>query len=131
MEGNVTPRQREPGRWALGVVAALLAVGMLAACGSSGSADAHAAAPIEAPCNQVASVLSDGPDPGADPVGYAQAQVLQLRQLTIAQEPLHRAIDALASAYQRFSQSKGSAAAKVVVSKATHQMNSICPGATS
>jgi hypothetical protein len=31
--------------------------------------------------------LSDGQDPGADPVGYAQAQVLQLRQLTISEEP--------------------------------------------
>jgi hypothetical protein len=44
------------------------------------------------------SLSDDGPDPGADPVGHAQEQMLPLRQLTISEEPRHRAIDALASA---------------------------------
>ncbi len=32
-------------------------------------------------CKQVEAVLSDGPDPEADPVGYAQAQILPLREI--------------------------------------------------
>lgn len=128
MQGNLRTGHGSA-RGLLAAVTVVAAASLLAACGSSGSSSARAAAPIEAPCNQVASVLSDGPDPEADPVGYAQAQVLQLRALSIAREPLHRATDALASAYQQFSQSNGSAAAKAAVSHAVHELNAICPGA--
>jgi hypothetical protein len=130
MERNVTGGHGLLKRETPAVVAAVLALSTLAGCGSSGSTGARAAASIAAPCTQVASILSDGPDPGADPVGYAQAQVLQLRRLGISEQPLHRAIDALASAYQSFSQTHGSAAAKAGVTKAVHEMNAICPGAT-
>ena len=43
-------------------------------------------------CITVSDVLSDGPDPDADPVGYAQAQVLPLEELSIS-EPALRAAD--------------------------------------
>lgn len=112
---------------------AVAVAGLLTACGSAGTTGRHAVVPIEAPCTQIAAVLSDGPDPGADPVGYAQAQVLQLRGLRrglrISKQPLRRAIAALAAAYQRFSRSGGSAAAKQSVSRATHGLDALCPGA--
>ena len=48
-------------------------------------------------------MLTDGPDPDADPVGYALAQVGPLRQIKpTSDQPLQTAIDQLASAYQRF-----------------------------
>ena len=40
-------------------------------------------------------MLSNGPDPDADPVGYAQAQILPLREIDTSDANLHQAIDAL------------------------------------
>jgi hypothetical protein len=131
MDGHPTAAHRVFRPLSAAVATGLVATA-LAACGSSSTMTAGSAAvPIEAPCVQVASVLSNGPDADADPVGYAQAQVLQLRQLTISHEPLHRAVAAMASAYQQFSESKGGAAAEAAVNKASDELNAICPGATS
>ena len=71
-------------------------------------------------------MLSDGPDPDADAVGYAQAQVLPLRQLKISDAALHSDVLALANAYQAFSTGSGTAA---TVTKAENSVNSICPQA--
>ena len=109
---------------ALAVLAALA----LTACGSSSSSSAAVAGTgTHQDCVAVGDVLADGPDPGADPIGYAQAQVLPLRQLKIADTSLHRAIEALASAYQAFSSSGGSVGAGQV-SKAEKAVNALCPG---
>jgi hypothetical protein len=89
-------------------------------------------APIDAPCQRVAAVLSDGPDPDADPVGYAQAQVRQLRALKISNKKLKTAVDELATAYLLFYKSNGeSKPAKTDVKKASKAVNAICPGAAS
>jgi hypothetical protein len=79
----------------------------------------------------VANVLSDGPDPDADPVGYAQAQVLPLRQLSISDASLHRAVVTLASASETFTTSSSStrAASAAAVTKAENEVNKICPQA--
>ena len=76
-------------------------------------------------------MLADGPDPGADPVGYAEAQVLPLRQLAISDATLHRAVLTLASAYETFSTSSSStrAASAAAVTKAENEVNKICPQA--
>jgi hypothetical protein len=121
-------------RWLPPAAAAAIAALVLAACGSASHPAKTASSkvpPIEAPCQQVAAVLSDGPDPGADPVGYAQAQIIQLRDLKLSQTTLTDAVDALASAYQQFSATNGSAAAKAAVNKTSRALNAICPGATS
>jgi hypothetical protein len=106
------------------------AAASLAACGSSSPAAASGTA-IQQQCSSVAAVLSDGPDPTADPVGYAEAQVLPLRQLKITDAPLRRAVQQLATAYQAYSSSSGAAgtAAAVQASKAEAAVNAICPGA--
>ena len=77
-------------------------------------------------------MLSDGPDPDADPVGYAEAQILPLGQIRTADAPLRAAIGRLARAYQEFFASNGtSGAAKLAVATASKQVNAFCPGAAS
>jgi hypothetical protein len=115
---------------AVAVLAALLA----SACSSTARAPASsAAAPaVTATCQQVSAVLSDGPDPDSDPVGYAEAQILPLRQISTPDPPLHAAIGQLADAYQQVFASGGkSSSAKEAVSVASNKLNSICPGAAS
>jgi hypothetical protein len=104
---------------------------LLAACGSSGtSGQAAGTAQV---CQQVSAVLSDGPDPGADPVGYALAQVRPLRQIKVTADPaLRQAVDGLAAAYQTFydDNGKGSVATDAV-NRAGRTMNGLCPGSVS
>ena len=120
-------------KWRTAVLSGLtlsLAVPLVSACSSS---TPHASAPATAStCQQVSAVLSDGPDPDADPVGYAEAQILPLRQISAPNQPLHAAITQLADAYQQFFASDGkSSNAKEAVSVAGNKLNSICPGAAS
>jgi hypothetical protein len=113
-----------------GRVALFLLILLASGCGSS-SAPAAASA-TENTCQQVSAVLSDGPDPGADPVGYAEAQILPLRQIRSANPALRAAIGQLADAYQQFFASDGkSGSAKQAVAAASSRLNSICPGAAS
>jgi hypothetical protein len=113
-------------------LAALSLLGLgVAACGSSSSSSVSARTTVKQTCRQVEAVLSDGPDPEADPVGYAQAQVLPLRQIRVSEEKLREAIDKLASAYQSFSAGNGSSSAKSVVSRASKAIEDICPGVAS
>jgi len=109
---------------------------LLAACSSApASRPASAAtssAAVRATCNQVSAVLSDGPDPDADPVGYAEAQVLPLSQIRTTDPGLQAAIGDLASAYQALFASNGnSSSAKLAVAAAGKRIDSFCPGATS
>jgi ABC-type phosphate transport system substrate-binding protein len=114
-----------------------LAVLALTACGSSAPSSSAASgkatqtAETTATCEQVSAVLSDGPDPGADPVGYAEAQVDPLRRISTSDAALQGAIDKLADAYQTFYTSNGTKTAGEAVSVASSAINSICPGAAS
>ena len=106
----------------------------VAACGSASSQTSSAVSlgsAVQLDCTSVADVLADGPDPGADPVGYAEAQVLPLRQLTISDTTLHRAVLTLASAYETFSTSSSStrATSGAAVTEAESEVNKICPQA--
>jgi hypothetical protein len=132
---HASPTRQALIRASAGTAAAFLALAV-AACGSASSQTSSAAAlgsAVQQDCTTVSDVLSDGPDPGADPVGYAQAQVLPLRQLTISDATLHNAVLALASAYQTFSTSTSTtstrASAALAVSKAENEVNKICPQA--
>lgn len=102
------------------------------ASASSPAASTSAAAATESACQRVSAVLSDGPDPDADPVGYAEAQILPLRQLSVSNQALRAAISQLAEAYQTFFASNGtSSEVKETVAVASSKLNSICPGAAS
>jgi hypothetical protein len=126
---------------AVALLAALtLAALALSACSSaastasgtnSTSSTSGASQAVSAACEQVGAVLSDGPDPGADPVGYAEAQVSPLRQISTQDTKLRAAIGKLADAYQVFYTSNGNKSAGEAVTVASNAINKICPGAAS
>lgn len=80
-------------------------------------------------CRQLSAVLSDGPDPGDDPVGYAEAQIRPLRQIHSTDRPLQVAVDRLDAAYEELFDKPGSAAARASVSHAATAVDALCPGA--
>jgi hypothetical protein len=135
---HASPTRQALIRATAGTAAAASLVLAVAACGSASSQTQSQSSSavslgtvVQQDCTTVADVLSDGPDPGADPVGYAQAQVLPLRQLTIGDTTLRSAVLSLATAYEKYSTSSGStrAAAALVVTKAENEVNKICPQA--
>jgi hypothetical protein len=105
----------------LAVPVALSATLLLCSCGS-------APASLAASCQKVAAVLSDGPDPVADPVGYAEAQVQPLRQLDISDRALKTAVSTLASAYAAYYQSNGGHAQATARNSAQNGLLAVCPG---
>ncbi len=116
----------------LGVAVAALTVPLLTACGSASGHTGTGGAAISATCTAVGAVLSDGPDPAADPVGYAEAQIRPLRAIQTSDHALRAAIGALAEAYDRvFVSNDTSAAASRAVTAAARQVNATCPGAAS
>jgi hypothetical protein len=107
---------------------------LLSACGPGAQTAASAtqahAQQVQQTCQQVSAVLGDGPDPGADPIGHAQAQILPLEQVHAPDETLSKAISALASAYRRYIVASGTGqAAKSALTAAINRINSLCPGA--
>lgn len=112
-------------------LAAALPAALLAGCGSSShgrGTPTATGAQVKQTCRRVEAALSDGPEPEADPVGYAQAQVMPLREIHTTDAELARAIGGLASAYRQFADSKGSSAAKAAVDGATNTIKALCPG---
>ncbi len=99
---------------------------LLSACGS-GSAPSNAAA-VKSACARVGAVLSDGPDPSADPVGYAEAQILPLKKIKVDDVALQRAIDNLDTAYQNFFRSNGDQLTAAPLERALKRVASFCPG---
>jgi hypothetical protein len=113
---------------------AVLAVALTASgCASGGHATPPGTATTtaaDAACQQVTAVLTDGPDPGADPVGYAEAQVLPLRQVQTSDATLGAAMGALAGAYSSYSAADGkSTAATATLNAAISKINTLCPDA--
>jgi len=114
------------------VAMALALMLLLVACGSSSSPlSTSSRAVVKQTCRQVQAVLSDGPEPQADAVGYAQAQVLPLRRIHTSDKGLREAIDGLASAYESFAAGKGGRSSKSAVNAAVYRVNAICPGVAS
>jgi hypothetical protein len=133
-----TPRDQSIARIRGLAVPALALLGLcslLGACasGTSASGSQHVStAAVRATCSQVSAVLSDGPDPSADPVGYAEAQILPLSQIRTSDSQLRAAISKLAGAYRAFFASNGtSGSAKLAVAAASKRIDAICPGAAS
>jgi hypothetical protein len=104
----------------------------LSACASGGSAAASgtSATAAKQTCQQVSTVLTNGPDSGADPIGYAAAQILPLRQIHTSDATLGRAIGSLADAYSSYSGAGGaSGTVKATLTAAINRINSLCPAA--
>jgi hypothetical protein len=120
--------------WTALALPALALTVLVSACGSSGhmaaSGAAKAPAARQQTCQQVAAVLSDGPDPGADPVGYAEAQVRPLRQIRSSDLTLGTAISTLAADYESFYAADGTGSkVKSALTAAVNRINSLCPDA--
>lgn len=119
-------------RWSVAGAMAMALMVLLGACGSSSaSRSTSSRAEVKQTCRQVQAVLSDGPEPQADPVGYAQAQVLPLRQIHTSDKGLRAAIGGLAFAYESFAAGNGDRLSKSAVNAAIDGVNAICPGAAS
>lgn len=113
----------------LGIALAALAPAMLTACGSSSGRPGGHGATISAACTAVGAALSDGPDPVADPVGYAEAQIAPLRAIQTSDRALRAAIRDLAGAYaQVFASNGASSSAEGAVTAAARRVNAICTG---
>jgi len=116
---------------------AMMSVAMMvlaSACGSGGQTATTAATAsrtvAQQACSQVSAALTNGPDPGTDPVGYAQAQILPLQQIHSSDQTLSEAISALASAYSSYTAANGTdKAANSVLTAAINRINKLCPGA--
>jgi hypothetical protein len=108
-----------------------------AACSSSSSSTASAGATASArsqDCLALTDVLANGPDSTADSVGYAQAQILPLKQLKLDESAVQSAVSRLDAAFTAFVGAKDSSAqtqAAVQVTSAENAVNALCPGATS
>jgi hypothetical protein len=126
---DVNRRPRATGGAAILGCCALL----LGACSSSAQNASSTASPasVKATCEVIGAALADGPDPSADPVGYAEAQVLPLRQVRTDDAKLQEVVKALARAYQQQFASDGAPSATRAVNKASGQLNAICPGVAS
>jgi hypothetical protein len=143
MKGNGepvgAPRVRPiPGRYLhhvwLGAVVAGLSL-FAGACGAPSASTAKPPQPtktkseLSLTCTRVADVLSDGPDPTADPVGYALAQVLPLREISTSDRALKKDLDALASAYETVYKTGNKKGTEAAVAIAGKKVGTICPGA--
>jgi hypothetical protein len=109
---------------------------LVSACGSGAhtatgqAASGHTVPAAQQTCLQVDAVLSDGPDPGADPLGYAEAQILPLEQIHALDLTLGTAISTLAGAYQGYYAAHGTgSAATSTLNTAISRINALCPGA--
>jgi hypothetical protein len=103
----------------------------VSACSASaGTSASGTSAAASETCQQVSAALSDGPDPGTDPVGYAEAQILPLRQIRTSDPALGKAIDTLADAYSGYFAANGTGkTARAALTTAINRVNSLCPGA--
>jgi hypothetical protein len=112
----------------------VLAVPLWAACGSTGSgggaaASAHAPTAV---CQKILGVFSDGPDPDADPVGYALSQILPLGQIHTSDQAVSTTLHSLIAADHALVTSNGAdKAAKTDIKKADNSLNTACPGVAS
>jgi hypothetical protein len=111
-----------------------LAVPLSLACGAgspSGAAVASAHAPT-AVCQKILGVLSDGPDPDADPVGYALSQILPLGQIHPSDRTVSTTLRSLIRADRSLVTSNGAdKTAKTGIKKADTSLNKACPGVAS
>jgi hypothetical protein len=83
---------------------------------------------VHSACQKVTAVLSDGPDPSADPVGYAEAMILPLGQIKTSDPELQTAIDYLDTTYRLFYETNGSHASAKTVRAARRFVAVYCPG---
>jgi hypothetical protein len=114
---------------ALALLAAPLGLAACSSGSSGGSSGGGAALAPTALCQKLNAVFSDGPDPDADPVGYALSQILPLRAVHSSDHAVIQTVDRLVAADQDLVHSNGSdKAAATAIKKSDHTLNQACPG---
>jgi hypothetical protein len=80
----------------------------------------------------VLGVLADGPDPDADPVGYALSQIGPLGQIHTSDHALAQQLSDLIAADHALVNANGSdRAATKSIAKDDSDLNKVCPGVAS
>jgi hypothetical protein len=124
---HTIPAHRRPVSLLASLATALFVAAAVAACGSSSAASSDTSrATVEHDCTLIADTLSDGPDPNSDPVGYAQAQIIPLGQLRLADPVLRTDVRQLIAAYRAYS-SNSTTANALAASKAEGTILAACP----
>jgi hypothetical protein len=116
------------------IASVAVAAPLWAACGA-GASGGGAAASAQAPaalCQKLLAVFSDGPDPDADPVGYALSQIRPLGEIHTADHSVSTTLTKLIAADRALVSAEGSDhAATVAIKKAESALNTDCPGVAS
>ena len=90
---------------------------------------AVAAQAPEAVCQQLNGIFSDGPDPDADPVGYALSQILPLEGVHSTDAGVTAQLAKLVPADQQLVDSNGAdKSAAATIAKADKAIDEACPG---
>jgi hypothetical protein len=113
--------------WLLVPVLVLGSGTILSACGGGTGINVNSSV-VKSACAKVNADLSDGPDPDADPVGYAEAQIMPLGQIKTTDTDLQTAIKYLDSTYRLFYETNGAPASKRSVNAALELVGIYCPG---
>jgi hypothetical protein len=130
-KSSVTTRhQASQRRWTMVFIVLIFAIPVMIGSWIVATHAKPASVPA-ASCRAVSATLANGPDPDVDPLGYAEAQVRPLREITTPHAGLHTAILQLSSAYQSFYNDKGAAPSSKLVSMAEKNVDHFCPGAAS
>jgi hypothetical protein len=133
---STPPARRRAARLLAVLALAAVTSATAAACGSSSSSTTasatSSASALSQDCTAVSGVLANGPDSTADSVGYAEAQILPLKQLKLSTAKLQSAVTKLDAAFTAFVAAKSSSTqtqAAVQVTSTENAVNAICPGA--
>jgi hypothetical protein len=109
-----------------------VAAPLWSACSSSSSGGGRAAKPPAALCQKLGGIFADGPDPDADPVGYALAQINALASIRTTNYAVRAAVTKLVPADRALVSSNGSDhAATATIKKEDAALNRSCPGVDS
>jgi hypothetical protein len=118
-----------PPRRTMALATVAVAIPLWAACGSSSPGGGAATKAPNEVCHKILAVLSDGPDPSVDPVGYALSQILPLGQIHTSDHGVATTLSALMAADRALVKSNGAdTAAKTEIKKADSALNAVCPG---
>ncbi len=112
------------------IVLVLVLGSLAAACGTPSGANAAVGDARAIACMKVGAVLSNGPEPSADPIGYAEAQIRLLRRVKTSDAALRSAIARLDEAYAHFYDRSGAPGARHEIASSARAVDRICPGAT-
>jgi sugar phosphate permease len=121
-------RSRRERRWAWTFVALLVVIVVIVGLWLA-HAGSNATSVPAATCQTITGTLANGPDPDADPIGHAQAQIVPLQKIPTTNAGLKDALTSLSSAYATYVKDDGSKASRQGVALAARQLDTYCPGA--